>query len=98
MHEKSLLSTDFEGVVSFLTHLPDSLSGSELFRHIEPFMRSYPVNSETARSKKRFFQVRKRVWTTVSTNSNEIVKRTRDAVKVNQRKTLETPSSSLNIC
>lgn len=59
MHEKSLLSADFEGVVSFLTHLPDSLSGSELFRHIEPFMRSYPVNCETARSKKRFFQVRK---------------------------------------
>ncbi|GMT35595.1 hypothetical protein PFISCL1PPCAC_26892, partial [Pristionchus fissidentatus] len=57
MHEKSLLSSDFEGVVSFLTHLPDSLNGADLFRNIEPFMRSYPCNTETARSKKRFFQI-----------------------------------------
>ncbi|GMR62403.1 hypothetical protein PMAYCL1PPCAC_32598, partial [Pristionchus mayeri] len=57
MHEKALLASDFEGVVSFLTHLPDTLAGSDLFRNVEPFMRSYPCNSETARSKKRFFQI-----------------------------------------
>ncbi|GMT06764.1 hypothetical protein PENTCL1PPCAC_28938, partial [Pristionchus entomophagus] len=57
MHEKQLLSSDFEGVVSYLTHLPDTLAGSDLFRNIEPFMRSYPCASETARSKKRFFQI-----------------------------------------
>lgn len=59
MYEKQLLCFEFDEAVHFLTHLPETLCGAELFRNIEPLMRSYPVNSETARSKKRFFEVLK---------------------------------------
>ena len=56
MHQKTLLNSDFEGAVSTLTHLPDSIRGAEIFRNIEPFMRSYPASE--SKSKKRFSQVR----------------------------------------
>ncbi|CAB3400504.1 unnamed protein product [Caenorhabditis bovis] len=55
MYESKLLSMDFDDCVEFLTKLPDTLTGSDLFRNIEPFMRSY--NGESSKSKKRFSQI-----------------------------------------
>lgn len=55
--EQQLLDSDFEGVVQFLAHLPDSLTSSELFRNIEPFMRPYANTGETAKCKRRFLQI-----------------------------------------
>ncbi|UMM39972.1 hypothetical protein L5515_016789 [Caenorhabditis briggsae] len=55
MYESKLLNMDFDDCVEFLTRLPDTLTGAELFRNIEPFMR--PYNGESARSKKRFSQI-----------------------------------------
>lgn len=57
LYERQLLEMDFDEVVQFLTHLPDSLSGSELFHNIEPFMRTYASNGESSKSKRRFLQV-----------------------------------------
>jgi hypothetical protein len=55
--ERQLLEMEFDDVVQFLSHLPDDLSGAELFRNIEPFMRPYASNAETAKCKRRFLQV-----------------------------------------
>lgn len=55
MYEPKLLTMDFDDCVEFLTKLPNTLTGAELFRNIEPFMR--PYNGESSRSKKRFSQV-----------------------------------------
>jgi hypothetical protein len=48
---------DFEGVVQFLSHLPDTLTSAELFRNIEPFMRPYASTAESAKCKRRFLQI-----------------------------------------
>ncbi|CCD71667.1 Rab-GAP TBC domain-containing protein [Caenorhabditis elegans] len=55
MYEPKLLTMDFDDCVEFLTKLPNTLTGAELFRNIEPFMR--PYNGESSRSKKRFSQI-----------------------------------------
>lgn len=49
---------DFDAVVHFLTHLPESININELFDAIEPFMRSSSsgVTSEHGNGKKRSFQ------------------------------------------
>ncbi|KHN75498.1 TBC1 domain family member 14 [Toxocara canis] len=57
LYERQLLEMDFEEVVQFLTHLPESMTGAELFRNIEPFMRSYASTSENAKCKRRFLQI-----------------------------------------
>uniref|UniRef100_A0A1I7WEL1 Rab-GAP TBC domain-containing protein n=1 Tax=Heterorhabditis bacteriophora TaxID=37862 RepID=A0A1I7WEL1_HETBA len=57
MYESRLLSMDFDDCVEFLTRLPDSLCGADLFRNIELFMRPYASNVETSKSKKGFLQV-----------------------------------------
>lgn len=57
LYERQLLEMDFDEVVQFLTHLPESLSGSELFHNIEPFMRTYASNGESLKSKRRFLQI-----------------------------------------
>ncbi|CAD6185157.1 unnamed protein product [Caenorhabditis auriculariae] len=55
MYETKLLAMDFDDSVEFLTKLPETLLGSELFRNTEQFMR--PYNGESSRSKKRFSQI-----------------------------------------
>ncbi|VDK53225.1 unnamed protein product [Anisakis simplex] len=57
LYERQLLEMDFEGVVQFLTHLPETMSSAELFRNIEPFMRSYASTAETSKCKRRFLQI-----------------------------------------
>lgn len=48
---------NFEEVVYFLTHLPESMCVNDLFHNIEPFMRNYPSTSENIKFKRRFSQV-----------------------------------------
>lgn len=57
LYERQLLEMDFEEVVQFLTHLPETMTSTELFRNIEPFMRSYASTAETTKCKRRFLQV-----------------------------------------
>uniref|UniRef100_A0A9J2P5X1 Rab-GAP TBC domain-containing protein n=1 Tax=Ascaris lumbricoides TaxID=6252 RepID=A0A9J2P5X1_ASCLU len=57
LYERQLLEMDFEEVVQFLTHLPETMTSTELFRNIEPFMRSYASTAETTKCKRRFLQI-----------------------------------------
>lgn len=54
MYEGKLLQLDFGDCVEFLTKLPESISGPELFRNIEHFMRT---NYENSKTRKSFSQV-----------------------------------------
>uniref|UniRef100_A0A158R5Q7 Rab-GAP TBC domain-containing protein n=1 Tax=Syphacia muris TaxID=451379 RepID=A0A158R5Q7_9BILA len=57
LYERQLLTMDFDEVVQFLTHLPDTLNAAELFHNIEPFMRTYANNGESSKTKRRFLQI-----------------------------------------
>uniref|UniRef100_A0A0K0CZL4 Rab-GAP TBC domain-containing protein n=1 Tax=Angiostrongylus cantonensis TaxID=6313 RepID=A0A0K0CZL4_ANGCA len=56
MYESRLLSMDFDECVEFLTQLPEKMSSSDLFRNIEPFVRSYSA-ADISRPRKRFVQI-----------------------------------------
>uniref|UniRef100_A0A0R3RKN5 Rab-GAP TBC domain-containing protein n=1 Tax=Elaeophora elaphi TaxID=1147741 RepID=A0A0R3RKN5_9BILA len=47
---------DFDAVVHFLTHLPESMNVNQLFDAIEPFMKSSAATLEHGNGKKRSFQ------------------------------------------
>ncbi|CAG9534958.1 unnamed protein product [Cercopithifilaria johnstoni] len=47
---------DFDAVVHFLTHLPESINVNQLFDAIEPFIKSCGSTSEHGNGKKRTFQ------------------------------------------
>lgn len=56
MYESRLLSMDFDECVEFLTQLPEKMTSSDLFRNIEPFVRSYSA-ADISRPRKRFVQI-----------------------------------------
>ncbi|KAJ1367134.1 hypothetical protein KIN20_027987 [Parelaphostrongylus tenuis] len=56
MYESRLLSMDFDECVEFLTQLPEKMSCSDLFRNIEPFVRTYSA-ADISRPRKRFVQI-----------------------------------------
>lgn len=50
---------DFDAVVHFLTHLPESMNVNQLFDAIEPFIKSFSspgATSEHGNGRKRTFQ------------------------------------------
>lgn len=59
LYENELESmNDFDAVVHFLTHLPESMNVNQLFDAIEPFIKSSSsgATSEHANGKRRTFQ------------------------------------------
>uniref|UniRef100_A0A914EHK6 Rab-GAP TBC domain-containing protein n=1 Tax=Acrobeloides nanus TaxID=290746 RepID=A0A914EHK6_9BILA len=55
--EQHLLSLEFDEIVHFLCHIPDSLTSVELFANIEPLMKPYINTGETAKCKRSFVQI-----------------------------------------
>ncbi|KJH42099.1 TBC domain protein [Dictyocaulus viviparus] len=57
MYESQLLTMDFDECVEFLTQLPVKMSCVDLFRNIEPLIRTHSSAADISRSRKGFLQI-----------------------------------------